>query len=301
MRTWVRRAAIGAGVVVGIVTVAGAAVYGISERDIRRTWDTPAITALRPAMGEAAVERGRHLATAIGKCVDCHAADLGGTVFIDAMPMGVLVGSNLTTGRGGVLADYDDAELERAIRHGIKRDGRALLFMPSWEYYYFGEEDMAALVAYLRSLPPVDRELPKSKVGPLGRTLYVAGQLPLFSAEEIDHAGPRPTSPPQGVTREYGEYLATVGGCLGCHRPDLSGGHVAGTPPDFAPATNITPAGIGHWTEEDFFRALRGGIRPDGSAIDAFMPWALTSKMTDDEIRALWMYVSTVPAAETRK
>jgi mono/diheme cytochrome c family protein len=303
MKPWIRRVVLGAGVLVLLLVFAAAVVYGVSERNIRRTYDLPALAALRttPADDAAALlARGEHLATAIGKCVDCHSPDLAGQVFIDDPALGRVVATNLTTGRGGKLGGYDDAALERAIRHGVGLNGRALLFMPSHEYYYMGEEDFAALVAYLRSLPAVDRELPPSKVGPLGRTLYATGQLPLFSAEIIDHDAPRPQSPPQGVTREYGEYLANIGGCVGCHRPDLSGGRIPGTPPHFPAATNITPAGIGAWTEEDFFRALRGGIRPDGSAIDPFMPWALTSRMTDDEIRAVWMYVSTVPAAETK-
>jgi mono/diheme cytochrome c family protein len=301
MKPWIRRIALGAAVLALVLVFAVAVVYAVSERNIRRTYDVPALATLQmpPADdADAVLARGEHLATAIGKCVKCHTLDLGGQVFIDDPAMGRIVATNLTTGRGGRLGGYDDAELERAIRHGVGLSGRALLFMPSREYYYLGEEDFAALAAYLRSLPPVDRELPASKVGPLGRTLYATGQLPLFSAEDIDHAAPRPQSPPQGVTREYGKYLANIGGCTGCHRPDLSGGRIPGRPPEFPAATNLTPAGIGTWTEADFFRAMRGGIRPDGSAIDPAMPWALTSRMTDDEIRAVWLYVSTVPAAE---
>ena len=81
----------------------------------------------------------------------------------------------------------------------------------------------------------------------------------------------------------------------------LNGGHVSGTPPTFPDAQNITPAGIGKWTEADFTRALRVGARPDNSAINPFMPWALTSQMTDEELHALWLYIKAVPAVPTPK
>jgi mono/diheme cytochrome c family protein len=99
-----------------------------------------------------------------------------------------------------------------------------------------------------------------------------------------------------GPTVEYGKYLIDVGGCSGCHGPGLSGGKVPGTPPDIKPAANLTPSGIGHYTEADFFRALRDGKRPGGAAIDPFMPVAFTKLMNDDEIRALFGYLKTVPA-----
>jgi cytochrome c553 len=96
----------------------------------------------------------------------------------------------------------------------------------------------------------------------------------------------------------YGKYLAVT--CTGCHGEGLSGGAIPGTPPDWPPAANLTPdeaTGLGGWTEADFFRALREGKRPDGTDLQGdFMPWKLTAKMTDDEIRALWMYLQTLPA-----
>ena len=69
---------------------------------------------------------------------------------------------------------------------------------------------------------------------------------------------------------------------------------IPGTPPDWKPAANITPAGVGHYTEADFFRALREGKRPGGAPIDPFMPFEYTRNLTDDEIRALWLYLRTV-------
>ena len=171
--------------------------------------------------------------------------------------------------------------------------------MPSASFHPMSDADVASLVAYIRSVPPVDRENPPTKVGALGRALYVTGQLPtLTEAEALPHDSPRRETPPEGATPEYGRYLAAIGGCQGCHGETLAGGRVPGTPPDFKPAANLTPGGIGNYTEADFFRALREGKRPDASAIDPFMPVAYTRLMTDDELRALWAYLRSVPARE---
>ena len=89
-----------------------------------------------------------------------------------------------------------------------------------------------------------------------------------------------------------------MGGCTGCHGPTLSGGHIPGTPPSWKPASNLTPRGIGSWTEADFTRALREGVRPNGTPIDTLMPWRLTRQMSDDEIRGLYAFLKTVPAKE---
>jgi len=296
MRKWMRRAGIGIGSLIAALLLGIGVVYAASEVRFRRELEFAA-SPLTVQPSPAQVERGRHLATAISKCGDCHGANLGGQVFIDAGPLGTVIASNLTAGRGGILNAYDDAALERAIRHGVRPNGRGLYIMPSPEFYHLSDADVAAIIAYLRSVPPVDNELPASEVRTLGRALYLAGQLPLVPAEEMDHAAPRLPATP-GVTVEYGRYLATVGGCAGCHRAGLEGGPTG--EPGAPPATNLTPAGpMAKWTEADFFAAMRTGKRPDGSAIRAPMPWASTGRMTDDELRAVWMYIRSVPTKAT--
>ncbi|MFC1791213.1 c-type cytochrome [Gemmatimonadota bacterium] len=238
---------------------------------------------------------GKHLAVTRG-CTDCHGEDLGGAVFADEMPVMRLSASNLTP--GGPVSSYTDVDWVRSIRHGIRPDGKPLLFMPSYEYYYMGDQDLAALIGYLKSLPAIAREKQANRVGPLGRVLFMAGQLPLVPAEMIQHDGPRPTAPPRGATVAYGAYLAV--GCTGCHGPEFSGGPIPGVPPDWPPALNISAdpeTGIGNWSREDFFRALRQGRRPDGTELRAeYMPWPNFGQLHDDEMEALWMYLQTVPA-----
>jgi mono/diheme cytochrome c family protein len=296
MKKLLRAAAWGVAGVVVLLAIAGGALYFASQRRIDGKFAVSAHTVSVPT-DSLALARGRHIATAISKCADCHGLDLGGRQFIDEPPVARLWATNLTRGQGGVGATYTDADWERAVRHGVGPNDRALLFMPSLEYQHLSDDDLGALIAYLRSLPPVDRAPVVNSVGPIARALMLKGDLDLLPAERVAHAT-HPAPAPVGVTPEYGEYLAEVGGCRGCHGPTLSGGPIPGTPPDWKPAANLTPTGIGHYTEEDFFRALREAKRPGGAPIDSLMPVKFTKDLTDDEIRALWLFLKTVPAKD---
>ena len=167
--------------------------------------------------------------------------------------------------------------------------------MPSRNYNRFSDEDVAALIAYVKQVPPVNDTMAASHVGPVGRALLLAGKARLVDAAEIDQQLPHAPAPELGPTAAYGAYIARVGSCLGCHRSKLEGGHVVGAPPSFRPAANLTPTGIGRWTKADFVRALRQGLLPGGVAIDSFMPVRMTKDMNDTEIDALWAYLQTVP------
>jgi cytochrome c553 len=279
--------------VVGIGTV-----YGLSERRLRRVHAVPPIAPLASPTDSASLARGEHLARAVANCVECHGEDFGGRVYLDAGPLGIVAGPNLSGGRGGVGPSLTDDDWVRAIRHGVDRGGRSLLVMPSETYVHLSQPDLEALIAYLRGVPPVDREVPETRLRLLGRALLATGRLPILVAEKT----PRPDLPAAvaaGPTADYGRYLADVAGCRGCHGLELSGGRVAG-PPGTPQAANLTPAGpIGAWSEEDFVRAMREGRRPDGSSLDVFMPWPLLGRMTDEELRALWLYLTGVPPRET--
>jgi cytochrome c553 len=281
------------GAVVAVLTVAAvAAVYAISERALRQRYPTPALGLAVP-MGPEAVTRGEHLARAIGSCGLCHGDDLGGKVYADIRWIGIVVGPNLTRGRGGVGSVFGDPDWVRALRYGVHPDGTTLVAMPSEVFTNFTDADLGALVAYLKQLPPVDRVLPPTRFGPLGRVLLAAGRLSIMTAPKTTHhetVAPVPVE----ASAEYGRYLADVGGCHGCHGFGLSGGAVAG-PPGLPPAANLTPAGIGDWTEADFVRAMREGRRPDGRPLDEFMPWQSYRAMSDLELTALWRYLASVP------
>jgi mono/diheme cytochrome c family protein len=233
----------------------------------------------------------------LAKCVDCHGQDLGGATMIDDAAFARMAAPNLTTGRGGVLATYDDAALEAAIRHGVGSDGRRLMIMPSNEYQFLSDEDLGAIVAYIRSLPAVDRSFSPPALGPIARMLSFTGALPLFPHDAVTHGAVVVASVPVDTTVAYGEYIGSIG-CSGCHGMGYGGGKIPGTPPDWPPPANITRTGIGHYTFADFQKALTDGVRPDGSAINPFMPIAATKDMTVVEMQAVWNYLRSIPARE---
>lgn len=297
MKRWAKRIGI---TVVGLAVVLGAAVAGVfgftSSRMHRHYEITPEPVAV--PTDAASVTRGRHIVEAVTKCIDCHGDDLGGKVFIDDPMMGRLSASNLTRGRGGVGTRYTNVDYVRAIRHGVRPDGTPLLFMPSQEFTNLSDEDLGAVLAYVRSLPAVDHELPPNRIKLLPRVLLVTRKLDLLPVELIDHTPHPRTAPPVGPTAAYGRYLAEVGGCFGCHGKKLHGGPIPGSPPDWPPAADLTPAGeLARWSEADFAKALSTGVRPDGRQLNPVMPWPYTARLTPDEVRALWEYLRTVPSA----
>ncbi len=276
-------------VFVTLLLVATGTVYAVSERTIRATHDVPDHVLVVPTDADA-IARGRHLATIRG-CVDCHAKDFSGTMVIDDPAIARVGGANLTNGRnGGALSGRD---WERAVRHGVRRDGQPLLVMPSEEFTGMSDEDLAAIIAYARSLPAVTKPALPVQLGPVLRAMSVAKQITV-AADVIDHQRRHVARVTVEPTATYGAYLAA--GCTGCHGSGFSGGKIPGAPPDWKPAANITPSGIGHYSADDFSRLLRTGRRPDGSAVDSLMPWKLTREMTDTEIAAVYAFLRTLPA-----
>jgi cytochrome c553 len=279
--------------VAGIAVVAVTAVYVVSGRELRRTYTVPE-TALAIPSDSATLARGAHLVLAVGNCTECHGEDLGGKVYADMGPLGVIAGPNLTRGRGGIGGELTATDWVRALRYGVRRDGTSLIVMPSEVYVHLSDADLAAVIAYARQMPPVDREVPATRFGPVGRALLAAGKLNILVAPKTRRLTYDSVVPP-GVSVAYGRYLADISGCHGCHGYGLSGGRVAG-PEGLPPASNLTPAGaITSWAEADFVRAMRQGRRPDGSVLDRFMPWPVLGRMTDDELRAIWLYLRSVP------
>lgn len=283
---WGGRIVIGA---VALVLIVAALVYGLSEIRMGRTYAVPDHS-ITPRADSASLALGARLAKVRG-CADCHGANLGGSVMAEDPALGRLVAPNLTMGGRG--AQLEARDWERAVRHGIRRDGTPLRVMPAQELTTMADDELEAIVGYIRSVPPVSAAQPSLKLGPLIRALFVAGQVKLLAAEQIDHGKAHMTHMEPAPTAKYGEYLAI--GCTGCHGPGLSGGKIPGGPPDWKPAANITPTGIGRYSQDDFIRVMRTGTRPDGSQADSLMPYRLTKEMTDVELQAIYAYLQTVP------
>jgi cytochrome c553 len=275
-------------VIVALLVIAGLGIVGLSEMKLRKVHAIPPESITVPD-DSASIERGRHLATAISKCTECHGEDLGGQV-MEMGPLGAFTASNLTSGQGGV-GPRNDAEWVRGIRHGVRPDGRALVFMPSMVFAALNQEDLGAIVAYVKSMPPVDHVLPATHLGPIGRLLIVLKPERMLPVEGIDHSAPVPTVLPPALTPEYGKYLTVTGGCTYCHGDNLKGGIQEG-PPGTPPSADLTSSGpTAKWSESDFASALRTGQRPDGTSINPFMPWRSARLMTDEEIQAVWAYL----------
>ncbi len=294
-KTLFKWAAIAVGALLGVaILVLGFKVMGFN-RAVARVYDVSPLS-VTASQDSAVIARGEHLASSIGGCRGCHGLGLQGTAGEPMGPIGVIHTPNLTTGAGGIGGSYSDGELARAVRHGINRDGRTLLFMPASDFNWWPDEDLVAIVSYIRSVPPIDNETEKSEVRLLGKLLDQFGLLPLTVAARIDHDAPRPDVPDPEPTATYGGFVATV--CAGCHGPGLTGGRIPGTPAEIPAPANLTPheTGLATWTEDDFVTALFTGVRPDGRTLDEFMPRMDT--MSEIETAALWAYLRSLDPRE---
>jgi cytochrome c553 len=290
MKRVVRWIFVALGGLIAVALLAAGTLYAISARRLTAKHDIPAERELVIASDSASIARGARLMAAM-PCGQCHGADLGGNVFADAGPFGLLAAPNLTRGRGGRTPPLTDAEWERAIRHGVKRDSTTLLIMPSEVFHAIADDEMAPMIAYLKQLPPVDREVPPTKLRIIGRMVLGAGQLETAAAlsPRTPHVASVDTTP--GL--EYGRYLVSIGGCRACHGESLSGGPAPD--PSSPPTANITPTGIGHYTEQDFKQTLRTGVRPKGAPLHEAMPWKYYGTMSDGALQSIWLYLKTVP------
>ena len=115
--------------------------------------------------------------------------------------------------------------------------------MPANDFQYMSDSDVAALISYLKKVPPANNVLAPTKVMMLPRALLVLAGAPFLPAEEILRAPAKPMTVTPGPTAEYGRLSRLVGGCKGCHGPNLSGGKAPGGDPSWPPAANLTPSG----------------------------------------------------------
>ena len=255
------------------------------------------ISALSIPTDEATIDRGQHLVNT-HYCGFCHGQDLSGKALHNQPVLAVIYAPNLTSGAGGIGKSYTDEDWVRALRHGIGGDGRGLVGMPARIWHQLSDEDLGAIIAYLKTLPPVENETPKRTIGPLGRLLAALGKFPPTEAAEIDHQAARPVTPEPGVTVAYGEYL-TLSSCSACHGESLNGGLIRGLDGDMEIVLNLTPGGpLAGWSEEDFIKALQTGETPSGRRLSKSMPWTYVGQMTDEELEAVWLYLQSLPALE---
>ena len=266
-----RRIAIG---LAGIISLALAVLYGGSEWALARGHDVP-LASLSVPHDAASIAEGGRLARITG-CRGCHAADGGGHVLVDDPMLGRLVAPALAR----VAATESDAELDRTIRHGVDKRGKALFVMPTRAHRYLADEDRARIIAWIRSLNArPDDVLATNSFGPVGRGLVLFGMLPPSTHPENVSPSTRPA--------DIGRYFVNVS-CAACHdlhtpRPTEDGKQIA---PPLAPmAAAYDPAA--------FRTLLRTGVGMSGRDLGLMKKVARgdLSPLTDAEIAQIQAYL----------
>jgi len=264
------------------------------------------------------LERGRYIATALSGCIYCHSKhDWAGpgTLIMpgsegagEVLPYndlpGRIVAPNLTPDPETGAGTWTDDQLARAIREGIGHDGRALFpIMPYTHYRAMSDEDLASVVVYLRSLPAVRNELPKTEI--------------IFPVKYLIRSVPEPVTSPVSESAEpsdlvkRGARLVNLAGCVDCHTPvvkgqsipgmEFAGGQVFAGPWGNVASANLTPdpTGIPYYDESLFLQAIHSGYvkaRP----LNSIMPVMVYSNLTDSDLRAIFAYLRTLKPVKHR-
>ncbi|MGR3496759.1 c-type cytochrome [Citreimonas sp.] len=263
------------------------------------------VLAVSPAFAEGDVARGEYLVQSIMGCGNCHtpigpegfdmANDLTGRLVEDSAAF-TAIAPNITP--ASRIADWSDAELGKAIREGVRPDGTIIgPPMPFAAYRAISDDDLASVVAYLRTVPAIESDA--------GTSTYNIPLPPAYGPPVESVAAPA-----AGETVEYGAYLAAVGHCMECHSPmtptgpDWGAGFARGGfefhgPWGVSVAPNLTnhPEGLADYTDAEIAQMITTGTRPDGSPMLPPMPYPYLAKMTPQDLNALVLYLRSIPGA----
>jgi mono/diheme cytochrome c family protein len=263
------------------------------------------------------LQRGRYLAVGLAGCSECHSQHDWNTHGAPVIPgtegsgqwlnmpdlPGRVVAPNLTPDPETGAGTWTDDQLARAIREGIGHDGRALFpMMPYGPFHKMSDEDLASIIVYLRSLPPVRSQPQKTEI--------------IFPVKYLIRAVPEPLTTPVGRPdpadrAKYGEYLVNLAGCVACHTPQDRGQPVAGFeygggwlmrgPWGEVTTANITPdsSGISFYDEALFLQVIRTGY-VKARKLNSIMPFGAYKNLTDDDLKAIFAYLRTVKPVKHR-
>jgi mono/diheme cytochrome c family protein len=236
------------------------------------------------------IQRGQYLANSF--CTGCHSPNgelplVGGTDLAKdiPIPIGSFVSTNLTP--GGSLKDWSDGEIFRALRNGIDPGGRGLVIMSNNRVRNMSDEDILAMIAYLRSQPAVENVTPNppDQISMLGIVMLGAGQLP----EGKPPINGVITAPPRGATADYGQFIVSYQDCRDCHGEDLTGGKKGQLAP-IGPNLRV----VRGWTQDQFLTTLQTGVDPSGNKLNPQMPWPMISRMDDNDLIAMYKYLASL-------
>jgi mono/diheme cytochrome c family protein len=307
VRTILRRAAQAA---LALLLLAGGLAAFVQLRGIPR-FDPPRV-AFAVAVTPERVARGRRTAQVL--CAPCHLdrardAYSGRAMSAAAPRFGVVYSPNITQDGLHGIGQWSDGEIAYLLRTGVARGGR---YTPPWmpRFPLLADEDVADVIAFLRSDDA--QVLPAAVPDRPSEPSFLTKAYATFVARPLPYPSSPIVAPPAGDRVAYGRYLVTAKmDCHGCHskgflgvdpmRPERSTGFLGGGNPMRDPkrqrifSSNLTPdaTGLGAWTEADFRRAMKVGLRPDGRPLRPPMP--LRPELTDDEVSAMWAYLRTVP------
>ena len=263
------------------------------------------VACLSPGHAETALDRGAYLVNVVGACGNCHSpVDANGNRNGPALSGGPALLSpafdayapNITSGPRTGIGSWTDAQIVTALREGRTPEGHVIRPpMPIALYRSMSDDDARAIAAYLKTLPPTERETPVATYRAPTPASYGP---PVGSVPE----------PPHDDAIAYGAYLGKLGHCMECHTPIGAGGRrdpsrigAGGMSIDLAwggrVAANITPdleTGIGTWTDEQVITALSHGVGKDGALLSPIMPWPYFQAMKPDDLKAIVAWLRTL-------
>lgn len=281
------------GSLIGLVVVAGVVLYLMGSARLNKKYDIPPSNITIPT-DATSIAFGKHRAETL--CEGCHGADLSGiNNWFNTASLGTIDSVNLTAGEGGIGSTFTTEDYVRAIRHGIGPDNKPLFMTAVISTSNLSDKDLGAIIAYLKTIPPVDHKTNGRHFTPLAKIMFGAGMLGKLPAESVSH-DVHVTAPEVGVTPDYGKYLVDTNDCRVCHGPQLNGGPYP-DPTIKIITPNITLGGeLGFWTEEQFMNAIRTGKTLGGHELNSeHMPWKIYSKFEDAELQAIWAYLQSLP------
>ena len=260
--------------VAGACALAVGGAFAVSEAMIRWPVDKPQVT-MAASTDPGAVARGRRVARLNG-CHDCHGQQLEGLLFHDEMPIIKAWGPNLSR----ALAEQSDADFDRAVRHGVAADGRRLWIMPSSAFAHLSDQEMADLMAYLRTYKPTGETQPRFQVGPVGRLGVLLGQF----KSEPDAIADNGALKLEDLGPEHAVGRQVARACVECHGQMLEGGGILKTP-------NLNM--VASYDPADFERLLRTGVAAGDRKL-GLMSQAAPARfnvLSSQEIAALQAYL----------
>jgi Cytochrome c len=315
-------AQLGRGLPIGVIVLAGVLAIGVTLTIGWRPFIGPKTRPLTSRTFERTpqrLERGRYIATALSGCVYCHshhdwaapgtfitpgAEGAGEVLPYNDLP-GRIVAPNLTPNAETGAGNWTDDQLARSIREGIGHDGRALFpIMPYTHYREMSDEDVASVIVYLRSLPAVRHELPRTEI--------------IFPVKYLIRSVPEPVTSPVGEGSDpssdpvkRGAHLVNLAGCGDCHTPqvkgeklpglEFAGGAIFSGPWGNVASANLTPdpSGIPYYDEALFLQVLHSGYvkaRP----LNPIMPVMIYTNLTDSDLKAMFAYLRTLKPVKHR-